>query len=78
VAQKFTVDPRLLAAVTGGASRIEDDDDTSLSVGSDTDDDESVTKPIIETKKEKMDRLVREYEESVKAAAEEGCLMCGS
>ena len=78
VAQKFTVDPRLLAAVTGGASRIEDDDDTSLSVGSDTDDDESVTKPIIETKKEKMDRRVREYEESVKAAAEEGCLMCGS
>jgi ribonucleoside-diphosphate reductase alpha chain len=78
VAQKFTVDPRLLAAVTGGVSRIEDDDDTSLSVGSDTDDDESVTKPIIETKKEKMDRLVREYEESVKAAAEEGCLMCGS
>lgn len=77
VAQKFTVDPRLLAAVSGGASRVEDDDDASLSVGSDTDD-ESVTKPSVETKKEKMDRLVKEYEESVKAAADDGCLMCGS
>jgi ribonucleoside-diphosphate reductase alpha chain len=85
VAQKFTVDPRLLAAVSGGASRIEDDDDASLSVGSDTDDDlpSSPSAPSApsahqETKEEKMARLVREYEQSVQDAKDDGCLMCGS
>ncbi len=85
VAQKFTVDPRLLAAVSGGASRIEDDDDASLSVGSDTDDDAPATPsaPVVlatreETKEEKMARLVREYEQSVQDAKDDGCLMCGS
>ena len=73
MAQKFTVDPRLLAAVSGGASRVEDDS----SVGSDTDDDGPLG-PVVpqETKEEKMERLVKEYEQSVQDAKEEGCLMC--
>ena len=86
VAQKFTVDPRLLAAVSGGVRRVEDDDD-DLSVS--TEDDEApspkeearpqasgVTRQ--ETRQEKLDRLAKEYDESVKQAADEGCLMCGS
>jgi hypothetical protein len=75
------VDPRLLAAVSGGASRI-DDDDASVSLGSDTDDDlpSSPSAPSAhqETKEEKMARLVREYEQSVQDAKDDGCLMCGS
>ena len=31
-----------------------------------------------ETRQEKMERLAKEYEESVQAAKDEGCLMCGS
>ena len=73
VAQKFTVDPRLLAAVSGGVRRVDDDD----SVASDTDDEDV---PVVkqETRQEKLDRLAKEYEESVKQAADDGCLMCGS
>jgi ribonucleoside-diphosphate reductase alpha subunit len=72
VAQKFTVDPRLLAAISGGVRR-EDDDDDALSVS--TEDDEASPK---ETRQEKLDRLAKEYEDSVKQAADDGCLMCGS
>ena len=76
VAQKFTVDPRLLAAVSGGVRRVDDDDD---SVASDTDDEDvAVTAVKQETRQEKLDRLAKEYDESVKQAADDGCLMCGS
>ena len=90
VAQKFTVDPRLLAAVSGGVRRVDDDDD---SVASDTDDEDvavTAVKPETrpqaalagvtrqETRQEKLDRLAKEYDESVKQAADDGCLMCGS
>ena len=83
VAQKFTVDPRLLAAVSGGVRRVEDDD--ALSASSDTEDDDMPeTRPQSlgltrqETRQEKLDRLAKEYEDSVKQAADDGCLMCGS
>jgi ribonucleoside-diphosphate reductase alpha chain len=74
-AQKFTVDPRLLAAVQG--STVPQDDKESVYEDS-SDEDE---KP--ETRAEKLDRLTREYEEEVarsKAAAEtgEGCLYCSA
>jgi ribonucleoside-diphosphate reductase alpha chain len=76
VAQKFTVDPRLLAAVSGGVRR-EDDDEDALSVS--TEDDEASPKETHqETRQEKLDRLAKEYEDSVKQAADDGCLMCGS
>ena len=89
VAQKFTVDPRLLAAVSGGVRRVDDDDD-DLSVSTEDDEaspKETVVKPETrpqaalakpETRQEKLDRLAKEYEESVKQAADDGCLMCGS
>ena len=67
-AQKFTVDPRLME---------------SLKAVADSDDDVSSDEEVVETRQEKMDRLVREYEEEVakaKAAADagEGCLHCSS
>ena len=86
VAQKFTVDPRLLAAVSGGVRRVDDDDD-SLSASTDSEDEDTPVKVEShqqalgvtrqETRQEKLDRLAKEYEESLQAA-DEGCLMCGS
>ncbi len=89
MAQKFTIDPRLLAAVAGGAAAKEDvskeDDRLSVSTDSDDDEDEEIT-PAEKKKKERaalLDRLAAEFEEekaAAKAAADagEGCLMCGS
>jgi ribonucleotide reductase alpha subunit len=90
VAQKFTVDPRLLAAVSGGGVREESDDE---SVCSDSEDEDApVAAPLVawqqvppvqETRQQKLERLSKEYEQSVKEAKEaaengDGCLMCGS
>ncbi len=71
MAQKFTVDPRLLAEM---ASK---DDKQATQVVS------TVTVTVKETRKELLDRLAREYEEEqqkAKEAAErgEGCLLCSS
>ena len=92
-AQKFTVDPRLLAAVEGGPTAVaeegeyESDDSSSLS----SDEEEVEAKPATavpaaqETRAEKLERLAREYEAEVQAAraaaAEgggEGCLYCSA
>ena len=91
-AQKFTIDPRLLAAVngpTGPAGPLEDNDDASVY----SSDEEESTKgptgsapapePAPETRAEKLARLAREYEEeqaAAKAAADagEGCLYCSA
>jgi ribonucleoside-diphosphate reductase alpha chain len=84
-AQKFTVDPRLLAAIAGTpVAKAEDDvpeyeDDTS-------DEEESAPVPVqtvVETRAQKLDRLAKEYEEEqakAKAAADagEGCLFCSA
>jgi len=73
VAQKFTVDPRLLAAVSGGVRRDDESDST------DTEDEAKPQTPREtrpETHKEKLDRLAKEYEDSLKV--DDGCLMCGS
>ena len=89
VAQKFTVDPRLLAAVSGGGVREESDDE---SVCSDSEDEDAPVAapvawqqvpPVQETRQQKLERLSKEYEQSVKEAKEaaengDGCLMCGS
>jgi ribonucleotide reductase alpha subunit len=93
-AQKFTVDPRLLAAVQGSTVQDMDDAKESDVENDDTDDDvPSNTKvssvkvqtvsTIQETRSEKLERLVKEFEEEVarsKAATEtgEGCLLCSS
>jgi ribonucleoside-diphosphate reductase alpha chain len=87
MAQKFTVDPRLLAAVaraTGGeATQEEDDDRFSASTDTDEEDEESPQEKKKRERQELLDRLAKEFEEAAaqaKAAAEagEGCLMCGS
>jgi hypothetical protein len=77
VAQKFTVDPRLMAAVQGSTAN---DDAESYH---DTDSEDEKASPVTETRAERLDRLTREYEEEVqksKEAAEkgEGCLLCSS
>jgi ribonucleoside-diphosphate reductase alpha subunit len=87
-AQKFTIDPRLLAAVNGptgpagpaGPSAAEQDDANSVvSDDSELTDDEGpvvVPAPVVqETRAQKLERLAREYEEEVaraKAAADAG------
>lgn len=81
MAQKFTVDPRLLAAVSGGTMQEDKDDNDSVHSADDTDEEEDPKKK----RRELLDKLAAEYEESVaKAKADaasasgDGCLMCGS
>jgi len=73
-AQKFTVDPRFLSTTTSVQQPEEDHSDEEV---------EPTIPQAKETRKEKLDRLAREFEESLqdaKAAADsgEGCTMCGS
>jgi ribonucleoside-diphosphate reductase alpha chain len=83
VAQKFTVDPRLMAAVQGSTVN-EADDETASDHDTDSEDEKPATKaPVAETRAEKLDRLAREYDEAQAAAKEaadkgEGCLLCSS
>uniref|UniRef100_A0A6C0DRC9 ribonucleoside-diphosphate reductase n=1 Tax=viral metagenome TaxID=1070528 RepID=A0A6C0DRC9_9ZZZZ len=88
MAQKFTVDPRLLAAVTSGtyeASKDQDQDQEDSDADDSSVEEEEETPEEIKKRerKEKLERLAAEYEEEclkAKAAAEsgDGCLMCGS
>ena len=59
-AQKFTVDPRLMAALENQSTVVTNDEPY---VESDSDDE------VVETKKEKLERLLREHE---------GCLQCSA
>jgi len=87
-AQKFTIDPRLLTAVQAGNSHLHnanaEDDDESVDV-SDDDSETEEQRPSVPIPEEDLraaarramlERLAREYEESVEKAKEEGCLMC--
>ena len=87
MAQKFTVDPRLLAAVSGqkaANSGADEEIDDSPAVSDDENEEEmSAEEKKRKEKKELLDRLAAEYEkemEKAKVAAEsgDGCLMCGS
>ncbi len=88
-AQKFTIDPRLLTAVQAGNTNlhnaVDDDDDGSVFSESSASDHEEHPRPVADVPDEElrraarralMERLQREYEESVEKAKEEGCLMC--
>ncbi len=83
-AQKFTVDPRLLAAVRGSQMKEEDSDDDSYS--SDSEQEETSRPPLSpkSARKAKLEQLAREYEESIKelqekkARGEEVCEMCSA
>jgi len=87
VAQKFTVDPRLLASIAAGAgatvpgssssaSGTDEDDDDDLNQSSD--DEETEADRRKREKAELLTRLAAEYEKSAAAAKDEGCVMCGS
>jgi ribonucleoside-diphosphate reductase alpha chain len=65
-AQKFTVDPKFISTT---AQQLEDDH---------SDEEVPNTVPTNETRKEKLERLAREFEESLIEAKDEGCTMCGS
>lgn len=87
-AQKFTLDPRLLAAVTGTGTGVplheEENSDSASYASSEESDSEDEDTPEEKKKRERramVDRLAKEYDEEVlraKAAAEsgEGCMMC--
>lgn len=86
-AQKFTVDPRLMAAVTGGTSVAREEDDSGASGTNSADSSDSEDeKPMMSTaekRKALINKLAAEYEEEAKKAKEaadngEGCLMCSS
>jgi ribonucleoside-diphosphate reductase alpha chain len=81
MAQKFTVDPRLLAAISstgGGDHVVEDDDDSVASDDSDESYPAPAPAPAVEDRRALMERLAKEYEDAVAQAKEEGCLSCGS
>ena len=75
MAQKFTVDPRLLAAMQQGTQQLQSmplPDERNVS---------TTAVVVQESRKEKLERLAREYEEEQRKAKEaadagEGCLMC--
>jgi ribonucleoside-diphosphate reductase alpha chain len=77
MAQKFTIDPRMMA---GSNVMINNDDDNDSYVSSDDENETPEQKKVSERNKLK-ERLAREYEEESKKAKEaaengEGCLMC--
>jgi len=86
-AQKFTVDPRLLATIQGSNQHIlegdQDTDDESVS-DSESEKEEEVPVSPKTARRAQLERLAREYEESVrelqekKARGEEVCEMCSS
>jgi ribonucleotide reductase alpha subunit len=65
MAQKFTVDPKFIAQAAVEVKKEEEEQNPTKH-----------EEKRVETKAEKLERLAREYEESVKEAKEEGCLMC--
>jgi ribonucleoside-diphosphate reductase alpha chain len=88
-AQKFTVDPRLLAAVQGSTHRVADDgsDDESCDSDSEEEEEEVVVKAPLSPKsarRAKIEELAKAYEDSVKelqeknARGEEVCEMCSA
>ena len=84
-AQKFTVDPRLMAAIAGGT--LTTDTEGSASGTNSADSSDSEDEPPQQTTQQKrralMERLAAEYEEETKKAREaaekgEGCMMCSA
>jgi ribonucleoside-diphosphate reductase alpha subunit len=85
-AQKFTVDPRLLAAVQGSVHKVvedDSDDETFSDSDSDREDEEKPLSPK-SARRAKLEELAKAYEESVqelkdqKARGEDVCEMCSS
>ena len=83
-AQKFTVDPRLLAAVQGTTAQSEAHSETNSVADSDSDTEDDEEARTRARRRALLDKLAAEYEESVaelrkkKEAGEEVCEMCSS
>jgi len=82
-AQKFTVDPRLLAAIHQNKQVAEDDDTASYHSSSDSDSDSEEEDISPEEKKRRerralLEKLSADYEKAREEAAESGCTMCSS
>jgi ribonucleoside-diphosphate reductase alpha subunit len=83
-AQKFTVDPRLLAAVQGTTAQSEAHSETNSVADSDSDTEEDEEAQTRARRRALLDKLAAEYEESVaelrrkKESGEEICEMCSS
>ena len=81
-AQKFTVDPRLLASIQG--THVESHSETNSVYESDSDSEEDVDEKKRRERRALLDKLAAEYEASVqelrdaKARGEEVCEMCSS
>jgi ribonucleoside-diphosphate reductase alpha chain len=79
-AQKFTVDPRLLAAIHQN-KQMTDDDTASYHSSSDSDSEEEELSPEEKKRLERralLEKLSAEYEKAKQEAAESGCTMCSS
>ena len=82
-AQKFTVDPRLLAAIQGTSSRRDEHSETNSVADSDSESEDEDEKRRV-ARRALIDKLAAEYEESVqqmkkaKESGEEVCEMCSS
>jgi ribonucleotide reductase alpha subunit len=87
MAQKFTVDPRLLAAVSGGAPVKQEDDEAIPDSDAESEDEllaratpaqaayvADAAADAKAAKKKLLDKLAAEYEESL--TKDDGCLMC--
>ena len=86
-AQKFTVDPRLLAAMTGSTYKVVEDDSDDESISDSDSEQEKAPKAPLSPKsarRAKLEELAKAYEDSVKelqerkARGEEVCEMCSS
>jgi ribonucleoside-diphosphate reductase alpha chain len=93
-AQKFTIDPRLMAAVSGGAMPTQEkeeeddvrqsDDEDDFSSDSESEDEKPSAAELAKRKREELKaRLAAEYEEEARRAREaaekgEGCLFCSA
>ena len=86
MAQKFTVDPRMLQGTTSAVPEMDTRDDLDEShsdLDSESEEELSPEEKRMKQRKELKERLAREYEQSVKEAkdaadAGEGCTMCSS
>lgn len=83
-AQKFTVDPRLLAAIHQN-KQVAEDDAESYHSNTDSDSDSEEEKEELSPEEKKrierralLDRLAAQYEKAREEAAESGCTMCSS
>jgi len=83
MAQKFTVDPRMLQGSNSSANYLDSTDEIEDSDTEDENDELTAEAKKLRDRKELRERLAREYEQSVREAKEaadagEGCTMCSS